>query len=310
MLAAGSPACQGETRHYGMGNGTGMYPPLMAGQPCPVPALALDGAMSELAAARIRPLRGWWWHMNARWEMRQRTVPNGMLYIPIDLALRVRVADEECLLAPGRLAVMPADVAQAARFAGRPVSRFELLCLHFDVVDRHGRDLLARLRPRFLPVPGWPACLPRLRALAEAIHAGGEDGLAAGAIGLRALLAELIAAAGGLAPLAEPDPRIAACLQRIAADRGGRLGIPELAAIAGLGERRLRDLFRAATGVAPKEFLIRRRIAEATRLLADPQVRVKTVARELGFASDHEFHACFRRVTGRTPSAWRRGGGG
>lgn len=248
--------------------------------------------------------------MTERWEMRQRTVPNGMLYIPIDLALRVRVADEERLVAPGQLAVMPANVGQAAHFAGRPVPRFDLLCLHFDVVDHHGRDLLARLRPRFLPVPGWPACLPRLRALAEAIHAGGEDGLAAGAIGLRALLAELIAAAGGLAPAADPDPRIAACLERIAADRGGRLDVAELAGIAGLGERRLRDLFRSATGVGPKEFLIRRRIAEATRLLADPAVRVKTVAQDLGFSSDHEFHACFRRVTGCTPTAWRRGGGG
>lgn len=248
--------------------------------------------------------------MTERWEMRQRTVPNGMLYIPIDLALRVRVADEERVLAPGHLAVMPANVVQAARFAGRPVPSFDLLCLHLDVVDRHGRDLLARLRPRFQPVPGWPACLPRLRALAEAIHAGGEDGLAAGTIGLRALLADLIVAAGGLAPAVDPDPRIAACLERIVADRGGRLDVATLTGIAGLGERRLRDLFRAATGVGPKEFLIRRRIAEATRLLAEPGVTVKAVAGELGFASDHEFHACFRRVTGCTPSAWRRGGSG
>lgn len=292
-----------------MGNGTARPPPLMPGQPSPAPPMALDGAMIELASARIRPLRGWWWRMTGRWEMRQRTVPNGMLYIPVDLPLRVRVADAERLLRPGMLAVMPANVPQAARFAGRPARRFDLLCLHLDAVDRHGRDLLARLRPRFLPVPGWPACLPRLRALAEAIHAGGEDGAAFAAIGLRALLAELIAAAGGLAPAADPDPRIARCLELIAADRGGRLGVAALARCAGLGERRLRDLFRAATGVGPKEFLIRRRIAEATRMLADPALRVKAVARALGFSSDHELHACFRRVTGSTPSAWRRGGG-
>jgi AraC-like DNA-binding protein len=293
-----------------MKNGNAQPPPLIPGKPSPVSPVQLDGAITELAAARVRPLRGWWWRMDERWEMRQRTVPNGMLYIPIDLALQVRVADQERLVEPGQLAVMPANLVQAARFAGQPVPRFDLLCLHLDVVDRHGRDLLARLRPRFLPVPGWPASLPRLRALAEAIHAGGEDGLAAGAIWLRALLADLIVAAGGLAPVADPDPRIAACLQRIAADRGGRLDVATLRGVAGLGERRLRDLFRAATGVGPKEFLIRRRIAEATRLLADPVVRVKAVARELGFASDHEFHACFRRVTGCTPSTWRRGGGG
>jgi AraC family transcriptional regulator len=272
--------------------------------------MQLGGAMTELAAARIRPLRGWWWRMHPRWEMRQRTVPNGILYIPIDLALRVRVGDEERLVRPGQLAVMPANVVQAARFAGQPAARFDLLCLHVDVADRHGRDLLSRLPQRFLAVPGWPACLPRLRTLAEAVHAGGEDGLAAATIWLRGLLAELVVAAGGLAPAADPDPRIAACLERIAGDRGGRLDVATLAGIAGLGERRLRDLFRAATGVAPKEFLIRRRIAEATRMLADPAVRVKAVAQELGFGSDHEFHACFRRVTGSTPTAWRRGGGG
>lgn len=293
-----------------MGNGNIRLPPLMPGQPSPVAAMALEGAMQELSAARIRPLRGWWWRMTERWEMRHRTIPNGMLYIPIDLALEVSVDGDRRPLHPGMLAVMPANVPQAARFRGRPSRRFDLLCLHVDVVDRHGRDLLARLRPRFLPVPGWPACLPRLRALAEAIHAGGADGLAYATIALRALLADLIVAAGGLAPAADPDPRIARCLELIAADRGGRLDVATLARTAGLGERRLRDLFRAATGVGPKEFLIRRRIAEATRLLADPSLRVKTVARELGFSSDHELHACFRRVTGSTPSGWRRGGGG
>ncbi|MBN8524242.1 MAG: helix-turn-helix transcriptional regulator [Planctomycetes bacterium] len=293
-----------------MGNGNNRLPPLMPGHPSPVAAMSLSGAMQELSAARIRPLRGWWWRMTERWEMRHRTVPNGMLYIPIDLALEVRVADERRLLRPGMLAVMPANVPQAARFPGLPVRRFDLLCLHVDAVDRHGRDLLARVQPRFLPVPGWPASLPRLRALAEAIHAGGADGLAFATIALRALLADLIVAAGGLAPAADPDPRIARCLELIAADRGGRLDVATLARTAGLGERRLRDLFRAATGVGPKEFLIRRRIAEATRMLTDPAVRVKAVAQELGFGSDHEFHACFRRVTGSTPTVWRQGGGG
>jgi transcriptional regulator GlxA family with amidase domain len=91
----------------------------------------------------------------------------------------------------------------------------------------------------------------------------------------------------------------------IAADCTGRLPVAALAREAGVSSRRLRDLFRMATGLSPKDHLIRMRIGEATRLLADPALRVKDVAARLGFASDHEFHACFRRVLGITPTQWR-----
>jgi len=270
----------------------------------------LNGALAELEAARLRPICAWWWRMGSDWEMRPRVMANGILYIPIDRVVEVTVGDAQARIAPGRLAVMPAGIAQAARYAGRPPRRFDLLCLHLTCDDAHGLDLLRRLPCRFFDVPGWPGSLPQLRRLAELLHAGGADGVAMAGIGLRGLLADLVIEAGGLAVQAEPDPRIASCLARISADPAGRLSIGELACEAGVSPRRLRDLFRSATGVAPKDFQIRTRIAEATRLLTDPTQRVKDVAQRLGFASDHEFHACFRRVLGLTPTAWRHGSSG
>ena len=48
------------------------------------------------------------------------------------------------------------------------------------------------------------------------------------------------------------------------------------------------------------------RVARAQRMMMDPEVKLITVATEVGCASASTFSELFHRVTGETPSAWRR----
>jgi AraC-like DNA-binding protein len=270
----------------------------------PLP-LALSGAAQQIQSARLDLVRVWWWRMPPTWIMHRRVIGNGLLYAPIDREVIVEVGEVSFPVIPGQVAVLPEGIPHAARYRHRPRGTFDLACFHLRLIDRHGQDVLRRFPRRALPLPGGAAGWPDLRRVAEHWSGGGDDGLAATAIGLRALLLDIALAAGGWEASGPFDPRIARCLDALTADTQGRLRMADLSALAGMGERRLRTVFHAAIGVGPKAYQIRLRMGEAMRLLADPQVTVKAIADRLGFASDHEFHAAFRREVGCTPTRWR-----
>ncbi|HTZ70700.1 MAG TPA: AraC family transcriptional regulator [Acetobacteraceae bacterium] len=81
-----------------------------------------------------------------------------------------------------------------------------------------------------------------------------------------------------------------------------RLG--ELAELVGLSERQLARAFRAARGCSIGSYIANARIERAKEMLAFSKC-VKSVAHDLGFASDANFNASFRRITGETPGAYR-----
>lgn len=64
--------------------------------------------------------------------------------------------------------------------------------------------------------------------------------------------------------------------------------------------------FKQHTGLGFKEYLIHRCITEARRLLEETDNKVAAIAYEVGFGSLSSFNDDFRRLTGVTPSAYRR----
>ncbi|HEY3297701.1 MAG TPA: AraC family transcriptional regulator [Armatimonadota bacterium] len=64
--------------------------------------------------------------------------------------------------------------------------------------------------------------------------------------------------------------------------------------------------FKQYTGLGFKEYLIHRCIMEARRLLEETNRKVASIAYEVGFESLSSFNGDFRRLTGLTPSAYRR----
>jgi AraC-like DNA-binding protein len=82
--------------------------------------------------------------------------------------------------------------------------------------------------------------------------------------------------------------------------------VAELASLAGVSYSRLRDLFKESQQETLHHFLQRVRQAEAERLLSNPELTIKEAAAMLDFSSEFYFSHFFRRVTGMTPTSYRR----
>jgi AraC-like DNA-binding protein len=81
--------------------------------------------------------------------------------------------------------------------------------------------------------------------------------------------------------------------------------IEELARAAFLSESRFKAKFREQLGMPPWEYMLRRRVERAKRLLAEERLSVTEVAHRLGFSSSQYFATVFRRFTLQRPSEVR-----
>jgi AraC-like DNA-binding protein len=81
--------------------------------------------------------------------------------------------------------------------------------------------------------------------------------------------------------------------------------IGALATSLGLSERQVSRLFRLELGTTFSTFMTRLRVARARRLLAASTLPVIQIAAETGWGSLAHFNSVFRRLTGRTPTAYR-----
>jgi len=105
-----------------------------------------------------------------------------------------------------------------------------------------------------------------------------------------------------------PEGRDWAAAARTAIDLNIGTGRPLHQTLANLplSYRQLARCFQARYGASPKEYLERARIDEARRLLSGTALEIISIAVELGFSSSQHFAASFRRLTGCTPSEYRR----
>lgn len=92
--------------------------------------------------------------------------------------------------------------------------------------------------------------------------------------------------------------------------RDNPASFPDVAALvkrSGYGATRLYQLFGLRFNLTPAEFLIETKLGYAQRLLAETDAPITDVAFSAGFASLTAFHQNFKRITGHTPAAYRRG---
>ena len=84
-------------------------------------------------------------------------------------------------------------------------------------------------------------------------------------------------------------------------------GVSELAADLGVSRATLSRLFSAEMDSTPSNEFLRQRLARAKVLLATTDRPIKTIASECGFCDFSHLANVFRRETGTTPHAFRRG---
>lgn len=81
--------------------------------------------------------------------------------------------------------------------------------------------------------------------------------------------------------------------------------LDDLADASGLSVRHFTRRFRDAFGIAPMEYLDRKRLALAQQMLAYESATVSEVSDRMGFSSPAVFSRWFANLAGETPSAYR-----
>lgn len=109
------------------------------------------------------------------------------------------------------------------------------------------------------------------------------------------------AAAGGLAPWQ---------INRLKSYVEGRISHPisleELAQIAKLSPSYFSAAFKVTFGVSPHNYVVERRVEFAKYRMLNSDAPLCEIALDCGLADQAHLSRIFRRVTGTTPSAWRR----
>jgi AraC family transcriptional regulator len=97
--------------------------------------------------------------------------------------------------------------------------------------------------------------------------------------------------------------RVAAYIEEHAADD---IPLATLAELARLSPWHFSRSFKQSFGVPPHKYHASRRIERAKHLLANRELSITAIALDVGFSETSTFTAAFHRLTGQTPSKYRR----
>jgi AraC-like DNA-binding protein len=96
--------------------------------------------------------------------------------------------------------------------------------------------------------------------------------------------------------------------QKLREDLSHQWSVEEMAATVGMGTTLFNVKVKTYTGFTPTNYLINLRIAEAIKLLRKPELNFTDIALDTGFYSSQHFSTTFKKLTGYTPSGFRKKG--
>ena len=192
---------------------------------------------------------------------------------------------------------------------------YDVLHLHLpnDLIAECARDMFgheqALLRSRSDPITD-----PTVELLARALlgankFKGSSARLYADSVSM-AIVARLLASAAQAAASNRPKVsklarwRLNRAIEYIDSRLAERVSLADISSAAGLRPMHFAAQFRAATGLRPHEYLLRRRVERAQDTLARTGMSVMDVALSVGFQTQSHFTTVFRRFAGQPPRAW------
>ena len=101
------------------------------------------------------------------------------------------------------------------------------------------------------------------------------------------------------------DPLVGRALTLLHGRPSHNWTLEELASESAVSRSALADRFAHLVGCPPIQYLTHWRMQMAAKLLADPNLKIATVAHEVGYESEAAFSRTFKRLVGQSPSEWR-----
>ena len=95
-------------------------------------------------------------------------------------------------------------------------------------------------------------------------------------------------------------------LAHVEANLHRRISVEELARLVGLSSSHFCRRFRCALGVAPRNYVLRRRIRVAQQLMLTTAEPLCAIAVSCGMCDQSHFTRLFHGIVGETPHTWRR----
>lgn len=214
----------------------------------------------------------------------------------------------------GSIAVVPAGCSPVVRLQGRK----DVLLIYLEprLVTRVAAESFGLASDRTVLPPVYGLNLPELRAsmlsVDAELRAGGEGGSLLAESLANVLTVHLIRQITGPRTLKAPTDgilpgrKLRKVVEYIMENLEGTLTLEEMAKVVDLSPYHFSRQFKAATGVAPYQFVISRRIERAQHLLrANNPLALAEVAFRCGFANQSNFCFHFKRIAGVTPRRFR-----
>jgi AraC family transcriptional regulator len=236
-----------------------------------------------------------------------------------NMNMRLSVAGrtvQDGIATPGTFHVTVPGAAVRCLFRGP----YDVLHLHVpnDLIGECVRDMqghpVASLHPA--ATPANDVVVERLaRALLEADRMSGSYGqLYTDCISI-AIVTRILASAHAAAVSGRPKVaalarwRLRRAIEYVETRLAEPVGLGDLASAAGLTRMHFAAQFRAATGLRPHEYLLRRRIERAQEMLVGTGMSLVDIALSVGFQTQSHFTTVFKRFTGLPPQSWRQARG-
>lgn len=205
-------------------------------------------------------------------------------------------------LMPGCLYLVPAHTRHRHACDDRIVMSW----CHFQAEAEAGIDLLELLRvPPELAVVDAAAVASDFGELVDAMCIEAGWGMLSRANLLLRLLMPFLQAADD-SDLREARTRYLPVLRFIDGDPGRPVTLDQLAALMNLSTEHFCRSFSRDLHLSPMRYVMRKRIQRAQHLLCQTDLKQHRIGEQCGFGDPYHFSKSFKRISGMTPSEYRR----
>lgn len=259
--------------------------------------------------------------MRFRHDRRELSVPplaNMVVMINLsslaNVTARIKGQEFSRLLQEGEAVIIPAGTASEWRCPGRKAYDMLHIYLRPALLRKAAADSnidIARADVELEFGIGDPHIQHIGLSLLAELEGTGEAGRAYVDLLATALAVHLLRRHSFAAPRAQklngcmPKHKLRRALDYISDKLGEELKVAEIAEEVKVSEAHFTRLFRQATGLAPHQYIMQKRIEMAKKLLVETEFPIARIALDSGFQSQSRFTTLFRQFTGTTPRAYR-----